>query len=1015
MEIYFRHRIQVPDRPPYLVSRPHITATLREVADRRLLTLTASAGYGKTSALIDFAHTAPPYPVCWYTLSDFDRDPWTFLSYMSAALAQQLPAMQVSMRPDMQREWTNAKLNLLQVLDLQGQSIILILDDWHLVDAVPEIQQLITEVLIHCPRCHLILSSRVYPSLPNLMLLAGRRQVVGIDELVLRAATTEMVDILEADGHIEVQAALVEQLTTQMDGWITGILLGYVKEVAATLSATELQPSVTLAPVYQFFAEQIFGQQAPETQAFLLETALLDDLTVSHCETILAQHQAWQILTNLRMQRVFITEVERGVWRYHPLFREFLQERYRMTQPKGYRDTALRIAAWYREQQYWARAFEMYVLADDVQSASAVISAGGEQMLMQGRFETLDYWFKSLSTDLLDIVALCLYIRLLIEYRNGHQEAQRLIHVVRDRAKASERVWVLLAECSFARHQGQYRDAVVFGEQALTYPLEPTYQVMVLRLMATSRCFIGEVQQAVAELQYALEQAANNEYDTAIVLQDLGFCAAYESQFAVAEEYFQQADIYWAQIKNSSRRAMTLNNLSHVQHHLGQYQAAYTNLILARECAREVNARFPLALTYIGQGNLFRDLQQWEAAEKIYKVAIQSDNSVHINSALHLDKLHLLIRQEQYAEARGLLDQIDVEQHPQKALIQSVEARIFIGEGLPDYAHTLLKQVGQTTGLDINTQCYMTLVQATLEAARIPADNQLFLQALTQIDQVADMFDSDTVLALDLTLSDVVLQRAAAAGWPRAPRWLAARAEAIEAGRQIVASESFGVVDQPEPVPEPTWELRALGPFQCLHAGEACPLTPPQQALLTCIVDAGPAGVTEDVLLEQVYGDNAPGSIRSQMSRIRKATGLALARVDRRYTATETIWYDVAVFEHASQVGTTDALHQAIELYQGEFLPALTEPSHWLVTRQLEVQIRYLDALERLADFYEATQPDQALTYYQQVWRLDPYRERAAHRLIALAQQQHNHALAQQVITQLAQHLATIAPPVSDK
>ncbi|NOK62507.1 MAG: ATP-, maltotriose- and DNA-dependent transcriptional regulator MalT [Chloroflexi bacterium AL-W] len=96
-------------------------------------------------------------------------------------------------------------------------------------------------------------------------------------------------------------------------------------------------------------------------------------------------------------------------------------------------------------------------------------------------------------------------------------------------------------------------------------------------------------------------------------------------------------------------------------------------------------------------------------------------------------------------------------------------------------------------------------------------------------------------------------------------------------------------------------------------------------------------------------------------------------------------------------------------------MPAVTKPSHWLVTRQLELQMQYLNALERLAHLHEETQPDQALAYYQQMWRLDPYRERVAHRMIALAQQQHTYTLAQQVITQLAQHLAAISPPVTDK
>ncbi len=84
----FPHKIIVPQRPPYLVARPRLLDLLHTIVDRRLITLSAPAGYGKTSLITDFATDQPPLPICWYTLDRFDEDPWVFVGYLRAAVAQ---------------------------------------------------------------------------------------------------------------------------------------------------------------------------------------------------------------------------------------------------------------------------------------------------------------------------------------------------------------------------------------------------------------------------------------------------------------------------------------------------------------------------------------------------------------------------------------------------------------------------------------------------------------------------------------------------------------------------------------------------------------------------------------------------------------------------------------------------------------------------------------------------------------------------------------------------------------
>src|SRR5262245_48244013 len=84
------HKIHIPQRPHELITRPRLTTILQNAIQRKLIALVASAGYGKTSLLIDLAHTIQ-LPICWYTIDVYDDDPWTFLSYLAAAIDRCVP------------------------------------------------------------------------------------------------------------------------------------------------------------------------------------------------------------------------------------------------------------------------------------------------------------------------------------------------------------------------------------------------------------------------------------------------------------------------------------------------------------------------------------------------------------------------------------------------------------------------------------------------------------------------------------------------------------------------------------------------------------------------------------------------------------------------------------------------------------------------------------------------------------------------------------------------------------
>src|SRR5512135_409001 len=135
-------KLYIPPPRPGIVPRPRLVERLNEglAAGRKLSLISAAAGFGKTTLVSEWV-AGCKRPVAWLSLDEGDNEPTSFLMYLVAALKRVAPhigtgvlgALQSPQPPPIESLLTTLLNEIATVQD----SFILVLDDYHLIEAKP--------------------------------------------------------------------------------------------------------------------------------------------------------------------------------------------------------------------------------------------------------------------------------------------------------------------------------------------------------------------------------------------------------------------------------------------------------------------------------------------------------------------------------------------------------------------------------------------------------------------------------------------------------------------------------------------------------------------------------------------------------------------------------------------------------------------------------------------------------------------------------------------------------------
>jgi LuxR family transcriptional regulator, maltose regulon positive regulatory protein len=1016
--ILLHTKFLVPRPTPDLLPRPHLVEWLESQLDKRLILISAPAGYGKTTILADFLN-ASKRPFAWYQLDVNDSDPTVFLTYLIEALRRMKDAPAsitnaIGQTAQSLLDSSDASISPQRVLtvlineltDTIDKVWLLVLEDYHYVTN-PVVHQLVDFLLENAPPdLRLVISTRANPPI-SLARLRARGLLAELRSPSLRFREDEVTTWMERSipGISSENLSLLNEKT---EGWAAALQI-----MRSSLSGRDAQGMNEMIAglsgsqqfIFEYLAEEVFRRLRGETQDFLLRTSILSQMDSAACNAIAGIKESQSVLQQLEKQNLFLSSLDpnRRWYRYHYLFRDFLLNRLRR-EGADREKTLERVAgSHYESQGELEAAYVHYLAAQDFESAASVISVFAADFVERGRVEILHRYLDSLPDEIMQANP-----ELLLQHGNAHWrlgQAGAAIAAFEDAHSAFYatsssggvcRALTRLAEVN--RAQGHYRQAQHLSTEALSCASEDDHATRAEALLALAKStgFLTGMDQGRSLAEQAVEEARKaseklSPLARANYLQSLGQICWWHGDPQATVRYCQEA-LQLAPEGISPIAAQAYVSMTTPYLYWRELDKALQYAEQGLEIAQTLHLKELLPSAYTALGNVLTRLGGTARAETCLRQAMDIGQELGLASYEQMMATgflaYNLCGQGRVEEARQLTEGVlwSYTGNPdtyEAYVCRSVLADIALESNQFDKAELLyveLLEVGERRQFRIPlAMVYFGLAFIHIETGRRESGLEYARKALHLIEG-AKVFQ----LFLDQGSRSRVVSQAL-----------------IEAGQQSAFLERV-LENLPEESAtqisifhEHTISVESLGTFRVFAGREEISqerwVSAKARDLLAYFVTFRGERIPAERVFDAIWGekDSSRSAFHTALSRLRNA--LRTKDNEHRFIFVETGEYlldisrfrididefDANLAKARSATNETESVkwyQAAVDIYCGEYLQNLYY--EWVFPERRRLNQAYLNALQELvAHFASSSNPESAIRYFEKALPIDNLNE----------------------------------------
>jgi LuxR family maltose regulon positive regulatory protein len=422
-------KLYLPHPQQGFVARPRLVDQMEEALARGIVLVCAPAGFGKTNLLADWARRGR-HPVAWLSLDSGDNDPARFWRHAVAALDRARPGIAERVAgllgPPAPASFDGLVTALVNELEVQSdhREVVLVLDDYHLIEARPVHASLGFLLEHRPPGLRLVLASRADPPLP-LARLRGRGQLAELRAAELRCTPEEAGAVLREGVGPELPDDAVTALTAKTEGWVAGLqLAGLSLRGQPDVAGFVRSFSGSHRYVLDFLAEEVLDRQPDDVRAFLLEASVLERLSGALCDAVTGRGDGQAMLELVERASLFLVPLDevRGWWRFHQLFADLLRVRLQQERPERVPVLHRNAAAWLEAHGLADDAFHHALAAGDAGWAARLVERHADAVLLRSEGATLARWLAALPDELIGARPRLLLARSRLALHSGRLE-----------------------------------------------------------------------------------------------------------------------------------------------------------------------------------------------------------------------------------------------------------------------------------------------------------------------------------------------------------------------------------------------------------------------------------------------------------------------------------------------------------------------------------------------------------------------------------------------------------------
>jgi LuxR family maltose regulon positive regulatory protein len=370
----FETKFNMPQIGKDIIKRGKIEEKLRNLPYYKFAYLSAPAGYGKTTAVVDYI-TRQNMKCAWVSIDAEDNDPVRFWISIITAISRCAGKGDLQISLDTSLISSNISIDLLiNVIKTISEEFVIVLDDYHLIHNNVILGSM--EYFVKCmpPNVRLMVLSRKEPE-EMLSLLLSKEKAISLNISDFEFDYEDTAEFFARKGLCFTEEE-INDIYNFTEGWVAALVGAflYFKDKETVLKSLT-SVSAKGRYIHVIFKNEVFDCWPEEIKNFLIQTSFLNRISGSICSAVTGNEKSAEILETLAQNNSFIIalDAENEWFRYHHLFQEFLFGRFELLSQEQKNGLYCLAGEWYARHGMREEAVKWLLEAKEYEKAMPLI------------------------------------------------------------------------------------------------------------------------------------------------------------------------------------------------------------------------------------------------------------------------------------------------------------------------------------------------------------------------------------------------------------------------------------------------------------------------------------------------------------------------------------------------------------------------------------------------------------------------------------------------------------------